>query len=63
MTLPRNKCRCGKTKDRRAKECFVCHYGPVEVELVPTGFAPVESPDPVKETFQWLIQQSRGEIS
>lgn len=58
-------CACGKGKDIRAYQCADCHWSRTNVKQMSAvrELAPVESFNPVRDVFEWLIRQSRGEIS
>lgn len=53
-------CHCGQPKSPRASECLACHRKNFifDVRPVLTNFS-----DPVRSAFEWIISQSRGEIS
>jgi hypothetical protein len=65
MIQRRDRCQCGKRKDIRAYQCADCHWATTKVERMRAvrELAPVESFNPVRDVFEWLIEQSRGEIS
>lgn len=64
--MARDFCKCGRTKPSRRRRCYWCShpYGTKfperEYEQVPVA---TEGTDPVRDNFEWIIAQSRGEIS
>ena len=59
MSLLPELCKCGKWKSINAKMCLACHIDYVKVTPVPVEY----EVDPVRDAFDWIILQSRGEIS
>lgn len=59
MSQPPNVCDCGGWKSRGAKMCDACRYGEVKVTPVPV----VYEINSARDAFEWIISQSRGEIS
>lgn len=55
-------CVCGNPKTWDAEQCEICYRESFEMTVTRVPVSR-ETGDPVKDWFEWISRQSRGEIS